>query len=118
MLIILCSKSFCSQEPVVHAYHPSYSGGRDQEEASTGQIDHESLSQKYPTQEKSGGVAQVEEGLLSEHKALSLNSSAATHTQNPSVDFHDTMLSELSFILSENSFSILNGQGEIKQDNE
>jgi hypothetical protein len=40
-----------------------------------GQIVHETLSRKYPTQKGSGGVAQVVQYLLSQHEALSSNPS-------------------------------------------
>jgi superfamily II helicase len=42
---------------------------------SPGQITCETLSRKYPIQNKAGGVAQVVECLLSKHEALSSNSS-------------------------------------------
>jgi hypothetical protein len=37
---------------ITHAYDPNYSGGRDQEDSSPGQIVLETLSQKYPTQKR------------------------------------------------------------------
>jgi hypothetical protein len=48
---------------VAHTCNPSYSGGRDQSvgsqlEVSPGQIFHETLSPKYPSQKRAGGVAQ------------------------------------------------------------
>jgi hypothetical protein len=47
---------------VTHACNPSCPGGRDQEwswfKASHGQIVHETLSQKHPSQKRAGGVAQ------------------------------------------------------------
>jgi hypothetical protein len=49
---------------VAHACNPSYSGGRDQEECGSkplGQTIHKTLSQKYPTQNRAGRVAQVVE---------------------------------------------------------
>jgi hypothetical protein len=47
---------------VAHAYNPSYSGGRDQEDRGS-KIICKTLSQKYPTQKRAGGVAQVVECL-------------------------------------------------------
>jgi hypothetical protein len=44
------------QALVAHACNPSYSGGRDFK-ASPGQIVPETLSQKYPTQNRAGGVS-------------------------------------------------------------
>jgi hypothetical protein len=46
-------KSF-SWAPVAHAYNPSYSGGRDQEDCGSkpGQIVHENLSQKKKKKSK------------------------------------------------------------------
>jgi hypothetical protein len=46
---------------VAHAYNPSYSGGRDQEDHGSKpapSIVHETLSRKYLTQKRAGGVAQ------------------------------------------------------------
>jgi hypothetical protein len=46
---------------VAHAYNPSYSGGRAQENCGSKpsrQIVQETLSQKYPTPKRIGGVAQ------------------------------------------------------------
>jgi hypothetical protein len=48
---------------VANASNPSYSGGRDQEDHSSkqpGQIVPKTLSQKYPSPKKTGGVAQGE----------------------------------------------------------
>jgi hypothetical protein len=48
---------------VAHACNPSYSGGRDQEDGGSkqsGQIVHETLSQKNPSPKRAGGVAQGE----------------------------------------------------------
>jgi hypothetical protein len=48
---------------VAHAYNPSYSVGRDQEDhgsSQSQQILHETLSQKYASQKRAGRVAQVE----------------------------------------------------------
>jgi hypothetical protein len=56
-----------SQVPEAHACNPSYSGGL-QFKASPRQIVHETLSQKYPTQKRAGGVAQGE-GLSSNHSS-------------------------------------------------
>jgi hypothetical protein len=42
----------------------------------------ETLSQKYPTQKRAGGIAQVIEYLISKCKALSSNSSAAKRNEN------------------------------------
>jgi hypothetical protein len=39
------------------------------------QIVHKTLSRKYPTQKRAGGVAQVVECLLSKHEVLSSNPS-------------------------------------------
>jgi hypothetical protein len=53
---------------MAHAYNPSYSGGRDEEDwhsKPTGQIAYKIPSQKYPTQNRVGGMAQVTEGLPS-----------------------------------------------------
>jgi hypothetical protein len=50
--------------PVAHICHPSYSGGRDQEDHSLkppGQIVHETLFWKYPSQKIAGGVAPGED---------------------------------------------------------
>jgi hypothetical protein len=47
--------------PVAHACNPSYLGGRNQEDHSSKpsrQIVFETLSQKYPSQKRIGGVAQ------------------------------------------------------------
>jgi hypothetical protein len=55
-----------SQAPVAHTCHPSYLGGKDQEDrGSPRQIVRETLSQKYPTQNRAGRVAQVVEHLPS-----------------------------------------------------
>jgi hypothetical protein len=46
---------------VAHACNPSHSGGRDQEDHSlklAGEIVHETLSQKTPSQKRAGGVTQ------------------------------------------------------------
>jgi hypothetical protein len=45
---------------MAHAYNPSYSGGRNQEEHSwkPGQIVCETLSQRNPSQKRACGVAQ------------------------------------------------------------
>jgi hypothetical protein len=54
--------------PVAHVCNPSYSGGRDQEDSGlrpVGQIVRKTLSRKYPTQRKGGGVPQVVEALVS-----------------------------------------------------
>jgi hypothetical protein len=40
---------------VTHAYNPSYSRGRDQEDCGSKQIVHKSLSQKYLSQKKRAG---------------------------------------------------------------
>jgi hypothetical protein len=48
---------------VAHACNPSYSEGRNQEglgSKPTGQIVCETLSQKYPSQKRAGGLAQDE----------------------------------------------------------
>jgi hypothetical protein len=61
--------------------NPTYSGDRDQEDLSQGQpgqIVCETLSQKYPTQKRAGGEAQVVEYLLSEYEALS-----SSHSTTP-----------------------------------
>jgi hypothetical protein len=42
-------------------YNPSYSGDRNQEDRVSAQIVHETLSQKYPTQKRVDGLAQVVE---------------------------------------------------------
>jgi hypothetical protein len=50
-----------SQALVAHACNPSYTGGRDQEDRGSKpaqQIVRETLSQKHPTQKRSGGVSQ------------------------------------------------------------
>jgi hypothetical protein len=56
------TKSSESLVPVAHAYNPSYSGrqrsGRSWFEARPRQIVHETLSQKNPSQERAGRVAQ------------------------------------------------------------
>jgi hypothetical protein len=61
----------------VHAYNPSYLGGRDQEDRGlkpAWQIVQETLSQKYPTLKKeAGGMAQVVAHLLSKREAQSSN---------------------------------------------
>jgi hypothetical protein len=53
---------------VVHICNPSYSGGRDQEDPVL-----KILSQKYPTQKRTGRVAQVVEHLPSKCEVLSSN---------------------------------------------
>jgi hypothetical protein len=50
--------------------NPSYPGGRNQENHGPGQTVGETLSPKYPTQKRAGGVAQVVECLHSKHEAL------------------------------------------------
>jgi hypothetical protein len=65
---------------VAHVCNPSYSEGSDQENQGskpTQAIVSETLSQKYSTQKRAGGVAQEVECLRNKHKALSLNSSTA-----------------------------------------
>jgi hypothetical protein len=52
---------------VAHVYNPSYSEGRDQEDHSSKpprQIVQETLSRKYPPQNRTGREAQVVEYLL------------------------------------------------------
>jgi hypothetical protein len=50
-----------SMVPVAHAHNPSYSGRRDKEDCGSSQprkIVCKMLSQKHPSQNKAGGVAQ------------------------------------------------------------
>jgi hypothetical protein len=63
------------QVPVVHTNNPSYSGGSLVRRDSPRKIVLETLSQKYPTQNKTGKVAQEEERLPSKHEALCSNPS-------------------------------------------
>jgi hypothetical protein len=49
------NKCISSQVTEAHACNPSYSGGRGHLEAILGQIVNETLSEKYPTQQSSGG---------------------------------------------------------------
>jgi hypothetical protein len=65
---------------VVHACNPSYSGGRNQKDHSSkpaGKINCETLSQKYSTQNRAGGVTQVIQCLPNKCEALSSNPSTA-----------------------------------------
>jgi hypothetical protein len=61
------------------AYAPSNSGGRDQEDLDSkpAQAVCETLSQKYSTQNRAGGVTQVIELLSSKNEAPSSNDSTA-----------------------------------------
>jgi hypothetical protein len=61
------TKKSCSWVTVPHAYNPSNLGDRDQEDhcLRPAWTKSETLSQKYPTQKRAGGVAQVTECLLS-----------------------------------------------------
>jgi hypothetical protein len=64
---------------MAHTYNPSYSGGTDQEEGSLkpAQAKSKTLTQKYPTQKKTSGVAHGVELLSSNFEALSSNPSTA-----------------------------------------
>jgi hypothetical protein len=62
---------------VAQACNPSYSEGRDQEDCQPGQIVHETLSQKYPSQKK--GASGVAQGEGSEFQAPVPH----THTHTP-----------------------------------
>jgi hypothetical protein len=58
--------------PVAHAYNPSYSESRDQEDHSSKPAWANSLGDpisKKPSQNRAGGVVQVVESLLSKHEA-------------------------------------------------
>jgi hypothetical protein len=44
-------------------------------QSQTGQIVHKTLSRKYPTQNRAGGVVQVAEHLFNKNEVLSSNSS-------------------------------------------
>jgi hypothetical protein len=70
-----------SQTPVTHAYKPSYSEGRDQEDYNLKPVLADSswdLILKIPNTKKwAGGVAQVIEYLPNTREALSLNPSTA-----------------------------------------
>jgi hypothetical protein len=62
---------------VAHACNPSYSGGRDEEDLGSKPARASSLktlSQKYPTKNRAGRVAQAAQ-LLSKHEVLSSNPS-------------------------------------------
>jgi hypothetical protein len=61
--------------PVAHACNPSYLRGRDQEDWSL--KPSQNNSQKYPTQKRTGGVAQVVECLPSNCKAQNSNLSTS-----------------------------------------
>jgi hypothetical protein len=54
-------KSEHNQVLVTQAYNTSCLGGRDQEDFGLrlAQANHETLSEKFPTQKRAGGVAQV-----------------------------------------------------------
>jgi hypothetical protein len=59
-IVTLNIKHF-SQAPVAHTYNPSYSGGRDPENHISKPDQEnflETLSQKNPSQKRTGGVAQ------------------------------------------------------------
>jgi hypothetical protein len=58
-------KKTVSQVPVVHAYNPSYSGGRDQEDGSwrLAWAKCENLSKNTQHKENADGVAQVAENI-------------------------------------------------------
>jgi hypothetical protein len=61
---------------VAHAYNPSYSGGRDQEDHGSKPalaISMQDPILKKPFTKQAGGVARVVECLPSKHKALSSN---------------------------------------------
>jgi hypothetical protein len=62
---------------VAHSCNPSYSGSRDQEDHGSkpalGQIVQETLSLKYPTQNRAGKEVQVEKYLFRVHEALNSN---------------------------------------------
>jgi hypothetical protein len=61
-----------SQEPIFHAYNPSYSGSRDQEDHGSKPVWTNSLRDsisEYPIQKRAGGVAQVVEHLPSKCEA-------------------------------------------------
>jgi hypothetical protein len=70
--------------PVARACNPSFLRGRDQEDCSLkGQIVHETLSQKHPTQRTAGRVTQVEEYLPRRCEALSSNTSTTQNKKIP-----------------------------------
>jgi hypothetical protein len=50
------------------------------------------LTQKYPTQKRAGGVAQVVEHLLSKREALNSNPSTTTHTKIAYNNFQNSTL--------------------------
>jgi hypothetical protein len=70
-------KDILSQVLVAPACNPSYSGGRDQEDDGSRPA-WKTLSWKYPTQNRPGGVAQVIERLPSKCEALTSNPSTTT----------------------------------------
>jgi hypothetical protein len=68
---------------VAHACNPSYSEGRDEKDHSSksaGQIVRVTLSQKYSTQKRAGGMAYMMEHLPRKHEALSSNPIATKNT--------------------------------------
>jgi hypothetical protein len=69
---------------VAHAYNLSYLGGRDQEDLRwrPARAKNETLSQKFPTLKRTGGVAPVVEWLPSKYEALSSNPSKNTCLQS------------------------------------
>jgi hypothetical protein len=73
---ILQKKLKIGQEPVAHACHPSYSGGRITIRRQPGQIVLKILSQKNTQHKK--GLTQVEEHLPSKHEVLSSNKNGIT----------------------------------------
>jgi hypothetical protein len=70
-------KKITGQVLVAHTCNSSYSRGKDEVQSQPGQIVGETLSQKYLTQKRAGGVAQVVEYPPSKCEALSSNSSTA-----------------------------------------
>jgi hypothetical protein len=69
--------------PVAHSYNPSCSGGRDQKDrySESVQVKSQTLSQKYQTQKRAGGVPQVDEHLPSKYEAQSSNPNTEMNKQ-------------------------------------
>jgi hypothetical protein len=67
--------------PIILAILETRLGG-SQFEPNPGQMVHETLSQKYPIQNRTGEVAQVIKHLSSKHEALSSNTSNSAKSIN------------------------------------
>jgi hypothetical protein len=81
LLFFYCGKIYItSLVPVAHASNPSYSGSRDQKHHGSkppGLMVCETLTQKYPTQNRASRVARVVEHLPAKCETLSSNPSAS-----------------------------------------